>query len=354
MATNTTNLNLIKPAGSERVQISQINQNMDILDEKIGAVGNTSLQGQITNLGNRIDTEVSAKQYNLGQLTSDTLANQIYAFANAHRQMNGYTGAFYLSATAVPSDIPAQTNEWKYAHGHFHIRHSNATGVADGEIVLYGFNTNRIAIKNMANNVVTDNWAIINGAYTFSNASDLYSFVTELNSYVSSMVMYDSRNVAIEFTAASSPFTSARYIGTLTKTSDSRAQLTLHQHNAPVIIYGIQNGTTWQWDSYLLNSQATNLSGIAKTSGTFAGVFVGPANQIDANRVYVVLGYPFLLGNTNYTITVNSITLFGINGYTSGITVDSKMTTGCRLVLSRSGTVGQSFVAQVEATISFN
>lgn len=255
MATNTTNLNLIKPAGSERVQISQINQNMDILDEKIGAVGNTSLQEQITNLGNRIDTEVSSKQYNLGQLTSDTLANQIYAFANAHRQMSGYTGAFYLSATAVPSDLPAQTNEWKYAHGHFHIRHSNATGVADGEIVLYGFNTNRIAIKNMANNTVTSNWAIINGAYTFSNASDLDSFVTELNSYVSEMVNYDSRNVAVEFTAASSPFTSSRYIGTLTKTSDSRAQLTLHQHNAPVIIYGIQNGTTWQWDSYALHSQ---------------------------------------------------------------------------------------------------
>ena len=47
MATNTQNLNLIKPGGSDRVQISQINQNMDIIDEKIGTVGNTSLQGQI-------------------------------------------------------------------------------------------------------------------------------------------------------------------------------------------------------------------------------------------------------------------------------------------------------------------
>lgn len=294
MATNTTNLNLIKPAGSERVQISQINQNMDILDEKIGAVGDTSLQGQITNLGNRIDTEVSAKQYNLGQLTSDTLANQIYAFANAHRQMNGYTGAFYLSASAVPSDLPAQTNEWKYAHGHFHIRHSDSKGVADGEIVLYGFNTNRIAIKNMANNTVTSNWAIVNGAYNFSNASDLYSFVTELNSYVSSMVMYDFRNISIEFTAASSPFVAARYIGMLTKTSDSRAQLTLHQHNALNIIYGIQNDTTWQWDSYVLNSQTSNTNAndcatVANSGDSFTARKVGNILVIDfmsANRTH--------------------------------------------------------------------
>ena len=47
MATNTTNLSLIKPAGTDKVRIAQINQNMDILDEKIGPVGNTSVQDQI-------------------------------------------------------------------------------------------------------------------------------------------------------------------------------------------------------------------------------------------------------------------------------------------------------------------
>lgn len=47
MATSTTNLSLIKPAGTDKVRIAQINQNMDILDEKIGPVGNTSVQNQI-------------------------------------------------------------------------------------------------------------------------------------------------------------------------------------------------------------------------------------------------------------------------------------------------------------------
>ena len=48
MATSTTNLGLTKPAGTDKIRIAQINGNMDILDEKIGAVGNTSLQAQVT------------------------------------------------------------------------------------------------------------------------------------------------------------------------------------------------------------------------------------------------------------------------------------------------------------------
>jgi len=48
MATQTTNLGLIKPAGTDKIRIAQINGNMDILDEKVGAVGNTSLQAQVT------------------------------------------------------------------------------------------------------------------------------------------------------------------------------------------------------------------------------------------------------------------------------------------------------------------
>lgn len=48
MATNTTNLSLIKPDLTDKIRITQINQNMDIIDSKIGPVGTTSLQGQVT------------------------------------------------------------------------------------------------------------------------------------------------------------------------------------------------------------------------------------------------------------------------------------------------------------------
>jgi len=49
MATSTTNLGLIKPAGTDKIRIAQINQNMDVIDAKMGAVGNTPLQTQINN-----------------------------------------------------------------------------------------------------------------------------------------------------------------------------------------------------------------------------------------------------------------------------------------------------------------
>jgi hypothetical protein len=50
MATYTTNLSLIKPAGTDKIRIAQINQNMDTIDAAIGAVGNTSLQTQVTSV----------------------------------------------------------------------------------------------------------------------------------------------------------------------------------------------------------------------------------------------------------------------------------------------------------------
>ena len=49
MATTTQNLGLIKPAGTDKIRIAQINSNMDTLDAKIGPVGSTSLQAQINN-----------------------------------------------------------------------------------------------------------------------------------------------------------------------------------------------------------------------------------------------------------------------------------------------------------------
>lgn len=49
MATTTQNLGLIKPAGTDKIRIAQINSNMDTLDSKMGPVGSTPLQTQATN-----------------------------------------------------------------------------------------------------------------------------------------------------------------------------------------------------------------------------------------------------------------------------------------------------------------
>ena len=72
MATSTTNLGLTKPAGTDKIRIAQINGNMDILDEKIGAVGNTSLQAQLTSQNealSKLDSNVNE--------TTDVLADAV-------------------------------------------------------------------------------------------------------------------------------------------------------------------------------------------------------------------------------------------------------------------------------------
>lgn len=54
---NTTNLNLVKPAGTDHALVSVINGNMDIIDSKVGAIPeNESAQSQITALNNQIAT----------------------------------------------------------------------------------------------------------------------------------------------------------------------------------------------------------------------------------------------------------------------------------------------------------
>ena len=55
---NTTNLNLVKPAGTDYALVSVINGNMDIIDSKVGAVpSNASVQGQIDTLNNQITND---------------------------------------------------------------------------------------------------------------------------------------------------------------------------------------------------------------------------------------------------------------------------------------------------------
>lgn len=86
MATSTTNLGLTKPAGTDKIRIAQINGNMDILDEKIGAVGNTSLQAQVTSQNQAIANNEGAMAYIVGNTntTGSTLAVGQFVYVKGH------------------------------------------------------------------------------------------------------------------------------------------------------------------------------------------------------------------------------------------------------------------------------
>lgn len=118
MATTTKNLALIKPAGTDKIRIAQINSNMDVLDAKIGPVGNTSLQEQLNNKQGALTFDsaptsgstnpvTSGGIYNAEQSVRNTVA--IVATGNtAPKAINAgefvqWKGAVYTATANIPS-----------------------------------------------------------------------------------------------------------------------------------------------------------------------------------------------------------------------------------------------------------
>lgn len=86
MATYTSNLDLIKPAGTDKIRIAQINENMDTLDAAIGAVGNTSLQTQVSGNTAAIANVQNGLAYIVGNTntTGGTLAVGQFVYVKGH------------------------------------------------------------------------------------------------------------------------------------------------------------------------------------------------------------------------------------------------------------------------------
>jgi hypothetical protein len=86
MATYTTNLDLIKPAGTDKIRIAQINENMDTLDAAIGAVRNTSLQTQVSGNTAAIANVQNGLAYIVGNTntTGGTLAVGQFVYVKGH------------------------------------------------------------------------------------------------------------------------------------------------------------------------------------------------------------------------------------------------------------------------------
>lgn len=75
---NTTNLNLVKPAGTDYALVSVINGNMDIIDSKVGAIpANESAQSQITALNNQMTIDLGAVS---GANLNEFIANASLAY----------------------------------------------------------------------------------------------------------------------------------------------------------------------------------------------------------------------------------------------------------------------------------
>lgn len=148
MATYTSYLNLEKFTTGERLDVLKINANSDKIDEGVSS------------LNSNIATELASKQYVFSTSSASTLAEQVLAFCENHRGESNYTASFFMSASNAPSDIPANSNAWKYAFGEARIRISPLSGGIDGVIILYAFSANQMALRYIANSVVSNEWKV--------------------------------------------------------------------------------------------------------------------------------------------------------------------------------------------------
>jgi len=144
MATSTTNLGLIKPAGTDKIRIAQINSNMDVIDTKMGAVGNTPLQTQVNTVNDKTkilgapDGHYNTRYNNANGDDIDTIIGTILDAAN---DTNNQTFGIDVYGGAIPG-VPG-------ANRYFLLGWLNGTRKY-GFVQIWAFSDFYIGLRNNA------------------------------------------------------------------------------------------------------------------------------------------------------------------------------------------------------------
>ena len=83
--------------------------------------------------------------------------------------------------------------------------------------------------------------------------------------------------------------------------------------------------------------------------------FLGFGAQIDSSRVLVIIPFPFIMNDTNYSISIDGgCNLIGIASIDkTQVSIDTKKQTGVRLIVPYTGTVRQGYAVQIPMTITY-
>ena len=114
MATTTQNLGLIKPAGTDKIRIAQINSNMDIIDTKMGPVGSTPLQTQATNAASSISALQSGMAIVCDGNTHAAIASGNYAYVRNHSSL---AEGLYQATAAIAANATLSTSNLSAVSG---------------------------------------------------------------------------------------------------------------------------------------------------------------------------------------------------------------------------------------------
>jgi len=321
MAGSTTNLGLTKPTYSEDADIAVINTNMDTLDSKIGAVGSTSLQAQITSANEAMSTYT---------ISSNTLANVESALAtfgatlgeNEIRKIrfNISTASGVFASQGYMGTIKRYAQSDRYV-----VEVQNTVYTGDGEIITGTYYNNAWKWRAIYQDVARFQGIEI------ASETDIDSLTTPGNYY--------SPNSARSATLVHAPFSDSGFSLKVVKRYgfvDQEAQ-----YSNVIRIRGSSSTGFTDWKDVTTESNihnmiktkatssksfTTNSSGMVQITGsdlptmdgftritTFLGNFTSSdfsASQIPPTIVQTASGSVFLLGSPSKTY--NGIVLIGL------------------------------------------
>jgi len=107
--TPTPNIGLRRPQGTDPASVDDINYNSNLIDTKLGAVGNTSVQEQINSLNSKIEKHDNTSSISAGascdelgaNTSAETIGNIIVLNVNIKVKASASSGTYLL--TGIPN-----------------------------------------------------------------------------------------------------------------------------------------------------------------------------------------------------------------------------------------------------------
>lgn len=146
MATYTTNLNLKKPAQSDKIRIADINNNMDDIDAAFGPIGNDSVATQIGNIQGALAIVA------VGDSHAAVTAGQ-FVYVRSHETLDA--GLYVASANIAENGALSLSNLTADSSGGLNALNSNITGEyesLDTHVFIYRQGKQRTIIFKYAPN----------------------------------------------------------------------------------------------------------------------------------------------------------------------------------------------------------
>lgn len=223
--TPTTNLGLRIMNGTDPVDVADINANSQTLDDKIGAVGSTSLQAQIT------------------------LANQAIANLNVATQISDFNSAITTGLYKAP---PGTTNQPLNDYNVLYVFAYNTVGNDIAQLSV-GINNRRMFFRTRRDGTTWMSWQEL----------ALNSDLTKVTNVVDERIASNANNVKEGGTwylipSSTNKPTSEGYfiVYVLVRNANNVSQIAIDMNDGRMFVRTFHDGTTWtSWEQLALNSQ---------------------------------------------------------------------------------------------------